>query len=221
MFAVGPSPDCLPKKGGGAPRSALWTTARTTEASGRSLSYRLGLSCPNAPTVVEWPYWKLVRAICKRSGDMVTQSSKRIYLDVCALCRPFDDQSQIRIRLETDSVQLILSHVGSGDLVLIVSPVHEVEVGAIEDGTEREHLLALLQDSGDRVAFDLERIRRRAEHLAEHGLGLADAAHVAFAEAASADFVTCDDQMLRQCQRIQPSVWFGTPVAFCDKENLQ
>ena len=26
---------------------------------------------------------------------------KRIYLDVCALCRPFDDQHQVRIRLET------------------------------------------------------------------------------------------------------------------------
>lgn len=49
------------------------------------------------------------------------ESTKRIYLDVCALCRPFDDQTQIRIRLETGAVQLILSHVRSGDLALITS----------------------------------------------------------------------------------------------------
>jgi len=32
-----------------------------------------------------------------------------IYLDVCTLCRPFDDQSFLRIRLETDAVNLIMS----------------------------------------------------------------------------------------------------------------
>lgn len=31
--------------------------------------------------------------------------TRPVYLDVCASCRPFDDQSQIRIHLETDAVQ--------------------------------------------------------------------------------------------------------------------
>jgi len=34
--------------------------------------------------------------------------SKFIYLDVCSLSRPFDEQSAIRIRLETEAVNLIL-----------------------------------------------------------------------------------------------------------------
>jgi hypothetical protein len=55
------------------------------------------------------------------------QSERRVYLDVCALCRPFDDQSQMRIRLEADAVQLILSHVRGESLALAVSPVHELE----------------------------------------------------------------------------------------------
>jgi hypothetical protein len=42
--------------------------------------------------------------------------SRRVYLDVSALCRPFDDQAQMRIRLETDAVLLILSHVRSKNL---------------------------------------------------------------------------------------------------------
>lgn len=49
------------------------------------------------------------------------EPTKRIYLDVCALCCPFDDQTQIRIRLETEAVQLILSHVRSGELALVAS----------------------------------------------------------------------------------------------------
>jgi predicted nucleic acid-binding protein len=150
----------------------------------------------------------------------MSPSPKRIYLDVCALCRPFDDQTQMRIRLETEAVQLILSHVRSGDLVLVVSAVHDIEIGAIDDSTEREHLLSLLRQIGHRTDFDPQRARKRAERLTQQELGPADAAHLAFAEEANASFISCDDRLIRQCRRVQPDVWFGTPVAFCDKENL-
>ena len=40
---------------------------------------------------------------------------KRVYLDLCALNRPLDDQGQIRVRLEADAVSLILSHVRAHD----------------------------------------------------------------------------------------------------------
>ena len=52
-------------------------------------------------------------------------------------------------------------------------------------------------------------------------MGPADAAPLAFAEQANADFVTCDARLLRQAHRIQAKIWCGTPVAYCDKENLQ
>ena len=130
-------------------------------------------------------------------------------------------KSQMRIRWETDAVLLILSHVRGGELTLIVSPVHDIEIGAIEDSTEREHLESILRELGKRVPFDPVRTRQRAEQLVQYGLGPANAAHLAFAEAAEADFVTCDDRLLRQCRRVQSNVWSGTLVAFCDKENLQ
>ena len=62
--------------------------------------------------------------------------------------------------------------------------------------------------------------RGRAEHLYQLGFGPADAAHVAFAELGSCDFVTVDDRLLRQLSRVGPEVWFGTPMAYCDKEEL-
>ncbi|OQA55716.1 MAG: hypothetical protein BWY45_02080 [Euryarchaeota archaeon ADurb.Bin294] len=33
----------------------------------------------------------------------------KAYLDVCCLCRLFDDQSQFRVRIETDAVEEILA----------------------------------------------------------------------------------------------------------------
>ncbi len=151
----------------------------------------------------------------------MSQQPRRIYLDVCALCRPFDDQAQMRIRLETNAVLLILSLVRSETLTLIVSPAHDVEIGAIEDLAEREHLQLLLQKHGDRISFDLPRARQRAEQLVRQGLGLADAAHLALADQAGCDFVTCDDRLLRQCRRTQLDVWCGTPIAYCEKEDLR
>lgn len=52
----------------------------------------------------------------------------RVYLDVCALCRPFDDQSFVRIRMESDAVRLILQHIREGALQLACSPVHQREI---------------------------------------------------------------------------------------------
>jgi predicted nucleic acid-binding protein len=150
----------------------------------------------------------------------MTIFDRSVYLDVCTLCRPFDDQTQIRIRLETEAVQLILSHIRLGSLTCIVSPVHRVEIGAISDFTEREYLLALLQDISVEATIERAAVRERAEALVERGLGPADAAHLAFAEAAGADFVTTDDRLVRQCQRIGAAVWYGNPVAYCEKESL-
>jgi hypothetical protein len=58
---------------------------------------------------------------------------KLIYLDVSALSRPFDDQDFMRIRLETEAVNLILSKVREGGLRLLVSSVHWKEIDAIQD----------------------------------------------------------------------------------------
>ncbi len=132
--------------------------------------------------------------------------TKRVYLDVCALCRPFDDQQQARIRLETEAVELILAHIRQEQIKLIVSPTHELEIGAIKEAEERQHLLLLLKQWGASLPFDLPLVRQRAEQLVGLGMGVADAAHLAFAEAAQSDFVSVDDRLLKQCHRVNATI---------------
>lgn len=148
--------------------------------------------------------------------------SHRVYLDVCALCRPFDDQSYIRVRMESDAVRLILQHVRNGRLRLASSPVLRHEIMAISELVERAELLAILAGMGNLVVPpDMLVVRSRAEYLVQHGAGVADAAHLAFAEAGMADFITCDDRLLRICRKIKTTVWCGTPIEFCCKEDLK
>lgn len=144
-----------------------------------------------------------------------------VYLDVCALCRPFDDQGYARIRLETDAVNLILEKIREGKYAFAVSPVHRREINAIADAFERLDLLTMLETIGKPVEVDLQTARKRAEELYQRGLGVADAAHVAFAEQCGADFITCDDKLLKQCLRSNVVTWCGDPVLFCVKENLK
>lgn len=148
-------------------------------------------------------------------------SLKRVYLDVCVLCRPFDNQQQVRIRLETSAVALILAHVQQTKLQMIVSPTHEVEINAITVSEERKHMLSLLRQLGTAYTYDLPMVRQRAEHLVTQGFGVADAAHMAFAEQAKAEFVTVDDRLSKRYSHIKPIVWCGTPLAYCEKEDLR
>jgi len=47
----------------------------------------------------------------------------KVYLDTSVYNRPFDDQSQIRIRLETEAFLSILEKAISGSIVIIGSSV--------------------------------------------------------------------------------------------------
>lgn len=150
-----------------------------------------------------------------------TASIRRVYVDVCALSRPFDDQTQARIRLETEAVKLLLSHVRQRDIQLAVSVVHSLEIAAIDDMEERNTLEQILTEFGEIFPADLQHTRQRAEALTYLNLGPADAAHLALAEAMEADFVSVDDRLLKRARRAGLAIWCGTPVEYCEKEQLR
>ena len=87
--------------------------------------------------------------------------------------------------------------------------------------SERIQIEMLLEKAAEQPKVDRSFVKRRAEEFIEMGLGLADAAHVAFAESYSADFISCDDKLLKKCIKHKIKVWTGTPIAFCDKEFLK
>jgi len=148
-------------------------------------------------------------------------TEESVYLDVCALSRPFDDQTYLRIRLETEAVNLILSKIQDGLLTMVVSPVHFAEIRAIPDTLERLELLSIIERFGVLLDVDKTMARKRADELVLCGFGPADAAHVAFAEAGRARFITCDDKLLKKCAKHGLPIWYGNPVLFCTEEDLR
>ncbi|MEE9397392.1 MAG: hypothetical protein V3V31_10305 [Methylococcales bacterium] len=144
-----------------------------------------------------------------------------LYLDVCTLCRPFDDQNMMRIRLETKSYFLIMRAVRDDVYRMVYSPVHVVEIAAIRNVLERTELLEIVHSTDEKYLLDSISLRQRANELTKRSMGVADAAHVAFAEASADYFISCDDRLIKQCQRETMNVTVMTPVEFCERENLK
>ena len=78
-----------------------------------------------------------------------------------------------------------------------------------------------LEEHGESSKVDLHKARERAEELVKLGFGIADAAHVAFAEANNAEFITCDDKLAKKCENHKIKVWTGGPLGFCEKMGLR
>ena len=126
---------------------------------------------------------------------------KRIYLDACCLNRPFDDQTQDRIRLEAEAVLLILAHIEAGRLELVGSEVLDFEIEQIPDFARRSRV-RLLSGLAAHSVLLTGRIVERGRHLEAIGFGAFDALHAACAESQDADaLMTTDDQFLRLANR--------------------
>lgn len=126
----------------------------------------------------------------------------RIYLDCCCLQRPLDDQTQPRIRVETEAVLAILAAAQSGDVALLTSEALDYELSRIPDDARRNEAMSLLSLAAERLAITDE-IEKLADRLESGGIAAMDAVHLAVASCAHADyFVSCDDKLIRKARVI-------------------
>jgi len=122
-------------------------------------------------------------------------------MDLCCLNRPFDDQSQARVALESQAVVLILEKVDRGEHALCNSAALVVENSLCPKIQRRLEIEALLDHAGIWIAHD-KGIDKRAVELRKLGFKEFDAYHIAAAETAGCDrLVTCDDNFLKAARR--------------------
>lgn len=122
----------------------------------------------------------------------------KVYLDTSVYNRPFDDQTQPRIWLETLAFAVILQMVEAGSLDLVTSSVLEYENSRNPFRLRRNWVARCSRLASVHQEVD-EDIKGRAEELEQQGLKAVDALHVACAEAAGSEyFLTCDDRLGRR-----------------------
>ncbi len=142
----------------------------------------------------------------------------KIYLDNCALQRPLDDTSKMRIRLESEAVIEIIEVIESHTIELLTSTVLEYEIHKWGDPFRVEFTLRILSLASKNITLQ-NHIIERAVEFESYGVDGIDALHLAAAEDGGADYLcTCDVKFLKRSKEIRGGVTTKviSPVSFVE-----
>ena len=125
----------------------------------------------------------------------------RVYLDNCMFNRPFDDQTQIRIRLESEAKLYIQDKIKTGNIELIWSYILEVE-NSYNPHDERRLAIHKWKNLSTIKIIENIDILTNANKLFTFGIKPKDALHVAAAIEGKANyFLTTDDKLVSGIKR--------------------
>ena len=140
----------------------------------------------------------------------------KVYLDVCSWYRPFDDQSQTRIRMEAEAVQIILEMSDLGQIQIFISDIILYENSGTKDLVKMQKVKELFKSCKDHIPYDQD-IQKMAFELSKDGFTPLDALHLASAETGGVDYlITTDDKFQKKYdqQRDRVNVKVVNPIDF-------
>jgi len=127
----------------------------------------------------------------------------KIYLDNCCFNRPFDDQSQLRILLESEAKLRIQENIRSGTFKLVWSYILDYENSKNPFRERREQIIKWRAYSNEDIE-ESAKILNIAIMIMQHGIKNIDSLHLACAIKANADyFLTTDDGVIKKATYIQ------------------
>jgi len=143
----------------------------------------------------------------------------RIYLDVCSFNRPFDDQSQLRIRLEAEAKLKIQEEIRARKIELVWSYILDYE-NAKNPYPERKLRISGWRDYAKMEVQESTELLASASTLHKEGLPKLDSLHLACAIAAGCEyFITTDDRILK-CKHGVTAINIADPILFIKERGL-
>lgn len=122
----------------------------------------------------------------------------RIYLDNCCFNRPYDNQEQLIIRLESEAKLEIQSRIKNGDLLLVWSFVLDYENNQNSD-IEKKNKIFEWERFSSEYFLGTSQTKIISENLALKGFRSIDAVHIASAiESKCEYFITTDKGILKK-----------------------
>ncbi len=137
----------------------------------------------------------------------------KIYLDNCCFNRPFDDQSQLRIKLEAEAKLKIQENIRSEQYCLIWSYILDYE-NSKNPFPEKKELIGKWRFYSSEDVEESEDVLRIASKLEQNGMGKIDSLHIACAISSNADyFLTTDDGILKRANFVN-EIRITDPIDF-------
>lgn len=143
----------------------------------------------------------------------------RIYLDNCCFNRPYDDQSQLRVRLESEAKMDLQERIRSGEIELVWSYILDFENEANPFEERRTAIGAWRSRASQDVSESIE-LLDQARKLQGLGVKNKDCLHLACAIISQCDyFFTTDDGIFKKKGEIAGIVVMN-PIDF-DTEGFE
>ena len=135
----------------------------------------------------------------------------KIYLDVCSYNRPFDDQSQMKIHLETEAKLYIQSAIKENKYLLVWSYMLDFE-NSNSPYEERTNSIALWKDIAQEYCSSSDEILSLGQKIMKFNIKECDALHIACAIIKDCDyFITTDKKLLNKSV---PKIKIINPINF-------
>lgn len=142
----------------------------------------------------------------------------RVYLDNCCFNRPFDDQTQQKIYIETEAKLFIQRKVKDGLLKLTWSYILDYENSENPD-EETRLSIQKWEKISDKFIQETSDILSNAIQFNKIGFGIKDSIHLACAiESESKYFITVDSGILKKRQLIK-DITIMNPLEFISLEE--
>ncbi len=137
----------------------------------------------------------------------------KLYLDNCCFNRPFDDQSQIRIRLEAEAKLKIQEEIRAGIFQLIWSYILDYENNK-NPFIERKQRIKKWKSYAIEYIEENPELIETAKELNKKGFHKIDSLHIACAIISKSEyFLTTDDQILKRA-RLLNDIKINDPIGF-------
>ena len=137
----------------------------------------------------------------------------KVYLDNCCYNRPFDDQAQPKVLIETLAKLAIQQQMRARTIEYVWSEVLDFEVGQSRFVDRKLQIWPWAEGAVQNVELN-EEIRLRAKEFEAVGVKAMDSLHLACAEAGGCDwFFTTDKGILNKAKRIA-LIRVANPVEF-------
>ena len=141
-----------------------------------------------------------------------------IYLDNCCFNRPYDDQTQMKVYLETQAKIHIQTGIVAGKYGLVWSYLSEYENDA-NPYANRQKEIASWRIRAEIIVQESPEILAYAETFRRSGLKTKDALHLACAVSAHAEyFLTTDRQFLKKATALSGTIVIN-PLEFVAYEG--
>ena len=139
----------------------------------------------------------------------------KIYLDNCCYNRPFDDQSQERIYLESEAILSILKRGEYHQFKILGSPILQLEMNQMRDEDKKQKVRNLYRIIHEEIPYTKEVKARSSEIMELSKIRSFDSLHIALTESVNADILLItDDKLEKVASHLDLKVRVLNPLKF-------